>query len=87
MPPLPGWERAVIPQAKFAEYSMNEDNPNNHRKADAWKALGFAVDDPEGRLLAALETGRAQMGRPPRRSRAERPNRYTAHRVAWFGRR
>jgi hypothetical protein len=48
-------EAAEIDDRKFSEYSLNPGHPDNRRKADGWRALGYDVDSPQGRRDAARE--------------------------------
>jgi len=52
---LPNLERAEIDERKFSEYSLNPGHPDNRGKAGGWRALGYDVDSPQGRLDAAQE--------------------------------
>jgi hypothetical protein len=52
---MPNLHWAEIDQRKFDEYSLNPDHPQNRRKADGWRALGYDVDDPEARRAAAQD--------------------------------
>jgi hypothetical protein len=51
--PLPNAENAEIDRRKFAEYSMNPDNPNNQDKWLAFAALGYDVRTASSREFAA----------------------------------
>ncbi len=48
-------DRAIIEPAKFTEYSMNLEHPQNRGKALAFKEIGYVVDTPEGRTAAAQD--------------------------------
>jgi hypothetical protein len=50
---LPDVSRAEIDGRKFSDYSLNPDHPQNHGKAEGWRALGYDVDDPDARREAA----------------------------------
>lgn len=54
---LPGWKKAVIPDAKLTGYALNMDHPKGHDKAVAFRdALGYTVDNA-AELKAALLDG------------------------------
>jgi hypothetical protein len=44
-----------IDRRKFSDYSLNPDHPQNHGKAEGWRALGYDVDDPDARREAARD--------------------------------
>lgn len=46
---------AEIDQRKFEEYSMNPGHPHNNRKSEAWRAVGYEIDDPVGRRQSARD--------------------------------
>jgi hypothetical protein len=50
---IPNLHWAEIDRRKFDMYSLNPDHPQNRRKADGWRALGYDVDDPEARRAAS----------------------------------
>jgi hypothetical protein len=52
---LPNIQLAELDGRKLSEYSLNPGHPGNNGKADGWRALGYDVDNPEGRRDAALE--------------------------------
>lgn len=52
---LPNTEMAELDGRKLSDYSLNPEHPGNNGKADGWRALGYDVDDPEGRRDAARE--------------------------------
>ena len=51
--PMPNAGQAQIDPRKLWAYSMDETNPQNQGKAEAWKRLGYNVDTAEGRQAAA----------------------------------
>ena len=53
--PLLNADKAQIDSAKFEEYSMNANNPNNKGKWKAWGILGYDVSTPAGRSAAAQD--------------------------------
>jgi RHS repeat-associated protein len=54
--PMPNVDSAVIDsEGKFAQYSMNPDNPNNDGKAVAFRNLGYDVDSIDGRHIGAQD--------------------------------
>jgi hypothetical protein len=52
---LPNIEMAELDDRKLSDYSLNPEHPGNNGKADGWRALGYDVDNPEGRGDAARE--------------------------------
>jgi hypothetical protein len=52
---LPNIQLAELDSRKLSEYSLNPGHPGNNGKADGWRALGYDVDNPEGRRDAARE--------------------------------
>jgi hypothetical protein len=46
---------AELDGRKLSDYSLNPEHPGNNGKADGWRALGYDVDNPEGRRDAARE--------------------------------
>ena len=40
---------AELDGRKLSDYSLNPEHPGNNGKADGWRALGYDVDNPEGR--------------------------------------
>jgi hypothetical protein len=52
---LPNIQLAELDGRKLSEYSLNPGHPGNNGKADGWRALGYDVDNPEGRRDAARE--------------------------------
>mgnify|MGYP000367825639 CR=1 FL=1 len=50
---LPNAQRADIDLRKFEEYSMNPDNPANQGKWMAFAAIGYDVQNAQGRNSAA----------------------------------
>jgi hypothetical protein len=52
---MPNLHWAEVDRRKFDEYSLNPDHPQNHRKADGWRALGYDVDDPQSRRAAGQD--------------------------------
>jgi hypothetical protein len=66
--PLPNVDNAVIDRAKFEDYSMDRDNPNNDGKWSAWDAIGFDVETTGGRQTATddvLDQLKNQLGGTP----------------------
>lgn len=60
--PLPNASKAVIDPRKFADYSMDQGNPNNAGKWTAWRDIGYDVNTTAGRA-AATDDVIAQLGR------------------------
>jgi len=52
---LPNIQMAELDGRKLSDYSLNPEHPGNNGKADGWRALGYDVDNPEGRRAAARE--------------------------------
>ena len=52
---LPNIRLAELDARKLSDYSLNPGHPGNNGKADGWRALGYDVDNPEGRRDAAQE--------------------------------
>jgi hypothetical protein len=52
---MPNIEMAELDGRKLSDYSLNPEHPGNNGKADGWRALGYDVDNPEGRGDAARE--------------------------------
>ena len=52
---LPNIQLAELDGRKLSDYSLNPGHPGNNGKADGWRALGYDVDNPEGRRDAARE--------------------------------
>jgi hypothetical protein len=52
---LPSFEQAVIDFAKFTEYALNPQHPQNQGKAHSFKQLGYDVDTSQGRSVAAQD--------------------------------
>jgi hypothetical protein len=52
---LPNVQLAELDGRKLSDYSLNPGHPGNNGKADGWRALGYDVDNPEGRRDAARE--------------------------------
>jgi hypothetical protein len=52
---LPNAERANVDLAKFRDYSMNREHPQNDGKWKAWADLGYSIDSPEDRAAAAKD--------------------------------
>jgi Domain of unknown function (DUF6883) len=52
---LPNIRLAELDGRKLSDYSLNPGHPGNNGKADGWRALGYDVDNPEGRRDAAQE--------------------------------
>ena len=52
---LPNIQMAELDGRKLSDYSLNPEHPGNNGKADGWRALGYDVDNPEGRRDAARE--------------------------------
>jgi hypothetical protein len=52
---LPNIQLAELDGRKLSEYSLNPGHPGNNGKADGWRALGYDVDNSEGRRDAARE--------------------------------
>lgn len=52
---LPNIEMAELDGRKLSDYSLKPEHPGNNGKADGWRALGYDVDNPEGRRDAARE--------------------------------
>ena len=52
---LPNLQMAELDGRKLSDYSLNPEHPGNNGKADGWRALGYDVDNPEGRRDAARE--------------------------------
>jgi hypothetical protein len=52
---LPNIQLAELDGRKLSEYSLNPGHPGNNGKADGWRALGYDVDNLEGRRDAARE--------------------------------
>ena len=52
---LPNIELAELDTRKLSDYSLKADHPGNNGKANGWRALGYDVDNPEGRRDAARE--------------------------------
>ena len=52
---MPNIEMAELDGRKLSDYSLNPEHPGNNGKADGWRALGYDVDNPEGRGGAARE--------------------------------
>lgn len=50
---LPNVQEVEIDPQKFADYSMNPDNPRNRGKWKAFAALGYNVESVEGRKIGA----------------------------------
>lgn len=51
--PLPNADKAEIDRHKFEQYSLNPDNLNNQGKFIAFMTIGYDVNSPQGRYLAA----------------------------------
>src|SRR5437879_1976538 len=41
---LPNADRAIVDKSKFEDYSMDEANPRNRGKAQAWRDVGYNID-------------------------------------------
>ncbi|WP_300613866.1 DUF6883 domain-containing protein [Trebonia sp.] len=52
---LPNVQLAELDGRKLSDYSLNPGHPGNNGKADGWRALGYDVDNAEGRRDAARE--------------------------------
>jgi hypothetical protein len=52
---VPNIHRAELDDRKLSDYSLDPGHPGNNGKADGWRALGYDVDNPEGRRDAARE--------------------------------
>jgi hypothetical protein len=52
---LPNIKLAELDDRKLSEYSLNPGHPGNNGKADGWRALGYDVDNSEGRRDATRE--------------------------------
>jgi hypothetical protein len=52
---LPNIQLAELDARKLSDYSLKPGHPGNNGKADGWRALGYDVDNPEGRRDAARE--------------------------------
>ena len=53
---LPGWKKAVIPDAKLTGYALNMDHPKGRDKAVAFRdALGYTVDNTAELKVALLD--------------------------------
>ncbi len=52
---LPNIQMAELDGRKLSDYSLNPEHPGNNGKADGWRALGYDVDNPEGRRDATRE--------------------------------
>jgi hypothetical protein len=52
---LPNIRLAELDARKLSDYSLKPGHPGNNGKADGWRALGYDVDNPEGRRDAARE--------------------------------
>jgi len=52
---LPNIRLAELDGRKLSDYSLNPGHPGNNGKAEGWRALGYDVDDPQGRRDAARE--------------------------------
>ncbi len=52
--PLPNVQAAEIDPRKFADYSMNPDNPTNQGKWMAFAAIGYDLSTLEARSAATL---------------------------------
>jgi hypothetical protein len=52
---VPNIQLAELDSRKLSDYSLNPVHPGNNGKADGWRALGYDVDNPEGRRDAAGE--------------------------------
>src|SRR6185437_16280704 len=50
---LPNIRLAEVDVRKLSDYSLDPGHPGNNGKADGWRALGYDVDNPEGRRDAA----------------------------------
>lgn len=48
-------QRQELDRRKLSDYSLNPGHPGNNGKADGWRALGYDVDNPDGRRDAARE--------------------------------
>jgi hypothetical protein len=52
---LPNIQMAELDDRKLSDYSLNPEHPGNNGKAEGWRALGYDVDNLEGRRDAARE--------------------------------
>jgi hypothetical protein len=52
---MPNIRLAELDGRKLSDYSLNPGHPGNNGKADGWRALGYDVDNPDGRRDAAQE--------------------------------
>jgi hypothetical protein len=52
---LPNVQEAEIDARKFEQYSLNPENPNNQGKWMAFAAIGYDVNSPQGRQIAAKD--------------------------------
>ena len=52
---LPNIQMAELDSRKLSDYSLNPEHPGNNGKAEGWRALGYDVDNLEGRRDAARE--------------------------------
>ena len=52
---LPNIQLAELDARKLSDYSLKPGHPGNNGKANGWRALGYDVDNPEGRRDAARE--------------------------------
>ena len=53
--PLMNFDQALIDLAKFTTYSLSPQHPQNQGKAWAFKQLGYDVETPQGRTVAAQD--------------------------------
>jgi hypothetical protein len=52
---MPNIQMAELDGRKLSDYSLNPEHPGNNGKAEGWRALGYDVDNPDGRRDAARE--------------------------------
>jgi hypothetical protein len=52
---LPNIQLAELDARKLSDYSLKPGHPGNNGKADGWRALGYDVDNTDGRRDAARE--------------------------------
>ena len=52
---LPNIQLAELDARKLSDYSLKPGHPGNNGKADGWRALGYDLDNTEGRRDAARE--------------------------------
>lgn len=53
--PLPNAKQAEIDPRKFEEYSMKPDHPSNQGKWRGFVLLGYNVENPQSRKVAAAD--------------------------------